>query len=89
MFAIFTRLTRDEGAPRTESLDPKRGLTGAVRLTGTVRTIIVVPLILGLMALFGFMAVSSATHGCRPEAGIHGTAGTVSCQSAQEPLERP
>lgn len=83
MFAIFTRLTQDEEAPRTEALRPEGGLTDSWR------TIIAVPLILGLVALFVFMAVSSATHGCRPAAGIHGAAQTVSCPSAQEPLERP
>jgi hypothetical protein len=90
MFAIFTRLTRDEGAPRTESLRP----TGLVRWTwpdsgrsGPLHAAIYVPLILGLVALFMFLAINSpATHGCRPAAEPHvaAAARSVSCQSALE-----
>lgn len=83
MFAIFTRLTQDDGAPRTESLDP------AGWLTRSVRTIIIVPLILGLVALAVLIAVGSATRRCQPAAGTPGAARTASCQSAQEPLSRP
>ena len=82
MFAIFTRLTQDDGAPRTESLRPEG------RLTGTVRAIIAVPLILGLVALVVLMAVTSGTPSCQPGAGIHGAARTASCQSVRGPLAR-
>jgi hypothetical protein len=86
LFAIFTRLTRDEGAPRTEVLQAETRLRRAWPpggLTTTVRAIIAVPLILGLVTLFVFMAInSSAVQGCRP--GPVATR-TTNCQSAQEP----
>jgi hypothetical protein len=86
MFAIFTRLTRDEGAPRTEALREPTLLRRAWPAGGaaaTVRAIIAVPLILGLMALFIFMAINgSGAQSCRP--GPAATR-TMSCQSAQEP----
>jgi hypothetical protein len=73
MFAIFTRLTRDEGAPRTESLSPR----SQGRLAGHRRAVVAVPVILGLVALFVFMAISTgpAAHWCRP-----GAVRTASCQ---------
>jgi hypothetical protein len=79
MFAIFTRLTRDDGLPHTESLRPP-----GVRL-GRIVTLTV---ILGLTALFVFMAViNAAGPGCRPVAGPHPSAkiSAQSCQSAQPP----
>ena len=86
MFAIFTRLTRDEGAPRTEALrEPTllRRVWPAGGPAATVRAIVAVPLILGLMALFIFMAINgSGAQSCRP--GPAATR-TMSCQSAQEP----
>ena len=87
MFAIFTRLTRDEGAPRTEALREQTTLLRRAWPAGgpaaTVRAIIAVPLILGLMALFIFMAINgSGAQSCRP--GPAATR-TMSCQSAQEP----
>jgi Protein of unknown function (DUF3040) len=78
MFAIFTRLTRDEGAPRTESLRP-RG-----RLTFQARTVITAAILVGLVALSVLMALSSsAGHGCQPAPGVHGAARTATCESAQ------
>jgi hypothetical protein len=86
MFAIFTRLTRDEGAPRTEALRARtllRRAWPAGGLATTVRAIIAVPLILGLVTLFIFMAINgSPAQGCRP--GPVATR-TMSCQSAQGP----
>jgi hypothetical protein len=85
MFAIFTRLTRDEGEPRTEVLPAPTGLRRAWPAGGlpaTVRAIIAVPLILGLLTLFVFMAINgSGTQGCRPGPVM---SRTTSCQSAQE-----
>ncbi len=86
MFAIFTRLTRDEGAPRTEALRAEtllRRAWSASGLAATARAVIAVPLILGLLALCVFMAVNgSAGHSCGP--GPWMTRAT-SCQSAQLP----
>jgi hypothetical protein len=91
MFAIFTRLTRDEGAPRTESLRPegrhRRWTWPDHGLTGTLCVVIAVPLVLGLAALFVFLAISSsAAHGCRSAAGPHAVAiaRTASCESMLE-----
>lgn len=79
MFAIFTRLTRDEGAPRTEALRPVR----RTWLAGKRRMVVAVPVILGLLALFAFMAVSSgsAVHLCGPKG--------MTCHSTQGPFGRP
>ena len=91
MFAIFTRLTRDEGPPRTESLRSasrhRRRTWADPRLTGTLHVVISVTLVLGLVALFVCLAISSsAVHGCRSTAGPHAvaTARTSSCQLLRE-----
>jgi hypothetical protein len=90
MFAIFTRLTRDDGAPRTESLRPEsrrpRWTCLDRRLTITVRTVIAIPIALGLVALFVFAAInSSAVPGCGPAAAPHTAAiHTWGCQSVLE-----
>lgn len=86
MFAIFTRLTRDEGAPQTESLRRqerrrRRRSRPDHRLTGAL---IAVPLVLVLVAILVFLAISSsAAHGCRRLApGPHAAAiARTSCQS--------
>jgi hypothetical protein len=80
MFAIFARLTSDEGAPRTESL--RSGRT----LTGRVHAIVAVALILGVMTLSVFMAIGSGRPSCQPGAGVHGA---THCSSVREPLSRP
>jgi hypothetical protein len=86
MFAIFTKLTRDEGTPRTEALPAEtllRRAWSASGLAATARAVIAVPLILGLLALCVFMAVNgSAGHSCRPGPGM---TRATSCQSAQLP----
>lgn len=91
MFAIFTRLTRDEGPPRTESLRSasrhRRWTWADPRLTGTLHVVISITLVLGLVALFVCLAISSsAVHGCSSTAGRHAvaTARTSSCQSLLE-----
>ena len=80
MFAIFTRLTRDDGAPRTESLPPRASVRRAW-LTARRRAIIAIPVVLGLAAMLIFLAVSGSTaHPCRS-----GLAPSVaSCQSVPE-----
>ena len=93
MFAIFTRLTRDEAAPRTESLPsgpPLRRIWPADGLPGTLRPIIAVPLVLGLLALLVFMAVNRPAQGCRPGSAPHATAmpRITACQPVQEPQGR-
>jgi len=85
MFAIFTRLTRDEGAPRAEALRAETLLRRAWSASGlaTARAVIAVPLILGPLALCVFMAVNgSAGHSCGPGPGM---TRATSCQSAQLP----
>ena len=84
MFAIFTRLTRDDGAPRTEALPPRSALKSRMR------AIIAAPLILGLITLLVLMAIAgSAARSCQTAVGAHGSARTESCQSAQQPSGRP
>jgi hypothetical protein len=90
MFATFTRLTRDDGAPHTESLRPGGHrfpwASPDGRPTHTVRTIISIALVLGLVTIFVFMTVTgSGTRDCLPEAGIHGTARPATCQSTPQP----
>jgi hypothetical protein len=80
MFSIFTRLTRNEGAPRTESLPPGTSLQGARRIA-RMRALVAVPLLLVLMAMLIFVTVSSSTaHACRPGTTPHIT----SCQSGSK-----
>ena len=89
MFAIFTRLTRDDGAPRTEALRPEGRDPWWARpdlgLTGRLRAVIAVPLFLGLVALFVFMGISnSAAHGCRAATALRATPALAlapACQS--------
>lgn len=87
MFAIFTRLTRDDGAPRTESLRPEgrrlRRTPPGLGLTGRPRAVIAVPLFLGLLALLVFMGISnSAAHDCRATAALRGAPTLApACQS--------
>lgn len=81
MFAIFTRLTRDEGAPRTEWL-PSRASIQRAWLTARLRAIIAVPLVLGVMALLIVLAVSSSpAYACRSGTGPRAM---TSCQSVRE-----
>jgi hypothetical protein len=87
MFAIFTRLAKDEAVPRTESL---RAETRVARswlhgLTATPRAILAIPLILGFMALVVFLAMNGpAAHGCGPVGGLRAAAvaQAKSCQAA-------
>jgi len=82
MFAIFTRLTRDDGTPRTEALRAETSPRRA-RLAAGAPPIIGAALILGLLAFFIFMAVSSsATPGCWRGPLL---TQSVSCQQATGP----
>jgi len=81
MFAIFTRLTRAEAVPRTESLP-------AGARFARIRRFVAIPLVLGYVALFVFLAVTSpAVHGCGQMAGLHSAAAAQSrsCQPAPGP----
>jgi hypothetical protein len=93
MFAIFTRLTRDEGAPRTETLSPEgrllRWAWPKIRLAA--RAVIYLPLVMGLVTLFVLLAIkSSAAPGCRAAAGPYaaGAVRAVTCQQAAGPHSR-
>lgn len=87
MFAIFTRLTRDDAVPSTETLRARTRLGRVWPASGVtaarMRAIIAVPVILGLITFCIFMAVnSSGAQGCRPGPVL---ARAVSCQSAPGP----
>ena len=93
MFAIFARLTRDEGVPRTESLIPGGRRFRRTRprgsLTGAVRAVIAIPLILALVAFFVFMAISSpASYSCHSAPGMHGPVRAASCRPVPLPPGR-
>jgi Protein of unknown function (DUF3040) len=80
MFSIFTRLTWNDGAPRTESLPPRTRQRGARRIA-RARAIVAVPLLLVLVAMLIFVAVSSSTaHTCQPGAAPR----VISCQSGSK-----
>ena len=89
MFAIFTRLNRDEGVPCIEALRTEtllRRVWPAGGVTVPIRALIAIPLILGLLALCIFMAINtSAGHGCRPVSVL---SPVTTCQSAQLPSGR-
>jgi hypothetical protein len=89
MFAIFTRLARDEAVPRRESLRAETrvawGWLG--RLTATPRAIVAIPLVLGFVALLVFLITnSSVAHACGPAGGLRAAAVAQarSCQAAPE-----
>ena len=91
MFAIFTRLTRDEGAPRNEALRTetllRRARMAGVLTTARVRATIAFAIIASLVTLFVFTALSnSPTTGCRTGPLLIRPA---SCQQAQESQARP
>jgi hypothetical protein len=90
MFAIFTRLARDEAVPRRESLRAETrvawGWLGGLA-AATPRAIVVIPLVLGFMVLLVFLAMSSpAGHGCGPVGGLRAVAVAQarSCQAAPD-----
>jgi hypothetical protein len=89
LFAIFTRLTKDDGAPLTESLQHV-GLHRRIWLHSRLAAelVLAVPLALGLVALVAFLTLSSSgTHGCRPDsAGPYNVAASpvIACQTAAQ-----
>jgi len=95
MFAIFTRLTQDEGVPRTESLRPQARRPRWTRpdrgRASLLHAVIAVPLVLTLVAMFAFLAISTlAAPTCRSVAGLHAAqAQAVSCHSALQSQGRP
>jgi hypothetical protein len=93
MFAIFTRLARDEAVPRTESQRAETrvawGWLGG--LTATPRAIVAIPLVLGFMVLLVFLAMNGpAAHGCGPVGGLRAAAVAQarSCQAAPQSPSR-
>jgi hypothetical protein len=89
MFAIFTRLARDEAVPRTESLRAETRVAWSWRggLTATPRAIVAIPLVLGFMVLLVFLITNrSAAHACGPVGGLRAAAmvQASSCQAAPE-----
>ena len=99
MFAIFTRLTIDDGLPRTESLEQvgfARRIWRQSRLAAEV--CLAIPLALGIVALIAFLAVSSSgAHSCRSHAGASYVAvgsPVLACQMVQagqnlSPTQKP
>jgi hypothetical protein len=89
MFAIFTRLTRDEGAPPAE---PRRRGARRRRIwpdrEPSVELGAIVVILLGLSVLLVVLAViaGSSGHGCGPGPRLRVAVGThvLGCQSAQE-----
>ena len=83
MFAIFTRLTKDDRIPSHEAIVPSRRRRVSQM---AVELCLAVPLALGLVAVAIFLAVSTpAAHGCRPLGGAAYEVAanpTVSCQAA-------
>jgi hypothetical protein len=94
MFAIFTRLTIDDGIPRTESL-PHLSLAQRIwrrsRLAAEVA--MAVPLALGIVALIVFLALTSASvHSCRADtSAAYVAAGSpvLACQTVQAVPKQP
>jgi len=87
MFAIFTRLARDEAVPRRESLRARSRLSWnwLGGLAANPPAIVAIPLTLGLMVLIVFLGMStSAAHGCGSAAGLRTAAAAQarSCQAA-------
>jgi hypothetical protein len=89
MFAIFTRLTKDDGAPLTEALQHV-GLCRRIWLHSRLAAelILAVPLALALVALVAFVTLSSSgMHGCRPDSvGPYNMAASpvITCQTAAQ-----
>jgi len=86
MFAIFTRMVRDEAVPARESLRAGIRLPWS-GLTAPSRAIVAIPLVLGFLVLFVFLiANASAPHGCAPVSGIRAEAVVQArnCQAAPD-----
>jgi hypothetical protein len=85
MFAIFTRLTSDDGPPRTERLGPgPSSLAVALRWT---RTSAAIPIVIVIALMAAIIALGVATSGgrvCRSAATVHlsGRSKLAGCQAA-------
>ncbi|HEY1346851.1 MAG TPA: hypothetical protein VGF54_17835 [Streptosporangiaceae bacterium] len=89
MFAIFTRLAKDEAVPRTESLRAETHLrwSGLARLTATPRAIVAISLVLSFMALLVLLVMNrSAAQACGPAVGLRAVAAAQArgCQAAPQ-----
>ncbi len=95
MFAIFTRLTRDEGPPLTERLAPGPNRL-ALRLRGAIgwaRASAAVPIVLVacLMVAIIMLGVATATgRSCPPSTRLHQVAGgkAAVCQPSANGLRK-
>jgi len=97
MFAMFTRLNKSEGVPRTERLEAvpwwarRRG--GRSRQARRSRCapphpLLLIPIVVILLASIIFLGVISSPASCRPATGLHGLVASHSalhnCASAPE-----
>jgi hypothetical protein len=85
MFAIFTRLTSDDGPPRAERLGP-RSASLAVALRWT-RTSAAIPVVIVIALTVAIIALGVATSGgrvCPPTVTVHlsGHSKLAGCQAA-------
>jgi hypothetical protein len=80
MFAMFTRLNTNEGAPRTERLTPPpwwacRHRTGRHHIgasAAAARALLLIPLAAVVVVAAMFLAMSSSRVPCLPSSGPHG-----------------
>jgi hypothetical protein len=95
MFAIFTRLTRDDGTPKTESLRHEAGRLRRIWPNqgpiATRRMAIAVPIILCLLALLLVATFNSSTaHVCGQAPSTSAPAvHTQACQPTSDSYGRP
>jgi hypothetical protein len=84
MFAMFTRLTTNEGAPRTERLEARwwarrrLGLRTVGRSATAVRVLLLVPLVAMVACAALFVTTSPSPAACTPATGPHGPVATAS-----------
>jgi hypothetical protein len=77
MFAMFTRLNKNEGAPRTETLEPQRWWTVAWSRARRPPALLI-PLALLLVMTAVVIGMSSSRISCPPASGLHGATVTQS-----------
>lgn len=95
MFAIFTRLTRDDGPPLTERLargpsNAAIALRRAARWAGASAAVPIVSVASLMVAIIALGIVTSSASACPPAAASHplGPAGSAACQSSANGLNK-